>query len=276
MTHFLYSQHAPHGASRIAASGYWCLEAERCSAAVEAALPDTSVEIYVNLGAAGRWVGEGVPLSPRSAWVAGTRAHTLFISKEIRDCDIVGIRLRPTTARALLKVPASELTNELVDLDTFWGRGTVDVLRERLAAARDHAARFVVVDNVLRRAVISPSLVAEGRRLFEEIARHPARSIRDTAAATGLSHRAVIAFFDEHIGLKPKAFQRVLRLRRALRDIHAPRRETWARIAADAGYYDQSHFIHDFQKLTGFSPIEYDAKRMGVGLGFVRYRLAAP
>lgn len=28
----------------------------------------------------------------------------------------------------------------------------------------------------------------------------------------------------------------------------------WARIAVDAGYYDQSHLIADFQELVGLTP----------------------
>jgi len=35
----------------------------------------------------------------------------------------------------------------------------------------------------------------------------------------------------------------------------------WAEIAADHGYYDQSHFIHDFRDFTGMTPSVYLARR---------------
>jgi len=31
----------------------------------------------------------------------------------------------------------------------------------------------------------------------------------------------------------------------------------WAQIANDAGYYDQSHFVRDFQQFTGLNPSRY-------------------
>jgi AraC-like DNA-binding protein len=35
----------------------------------------------------------------------------------------------------------------------------------------------------------------------------------------------------------------------------------WAEIAADHGYYDQSHFIRDFRDFTGMTPSVYLARR---------------
>jgi hypothetical protein len=31
----------------------------------------------------------------------------------------------------------------------------------------------------------------------------------------------------------------------------------WADMAAESGYFDQAHFIHDFQTFSGFSPEAY-------------------
>src|SRR5262245_40775097 len=79
----------------------WVVRAERCRMAAEAALPDTSVELYFNLGPTGRHISGRSPratLPHRSAWVVGPRTRPLFIEKETRDCDIVAIRLVPWVA----------------------------------------------------------------------------------------------------------------------------------------------------------------------------------
>jgi AraC-like DNA-binding protein len=84
----------------------------------------------------------------------------------------------------------------------------------------------------------------------------------------------VIEMFDRSVGLKPKAYQRVRRLRRAFLLIDTPPRPSWTTIAHRSGYYDQAHFINDFRLLTGVSPSEYESTRSSVGHGFIPRRLA--
>jgi AraC-like DNA-binding protein len=259
----------------------WVLQAERCRAAVEAALPDTCAEVYFNLGPLGRHAFNACtlqPLKPLSAWVVGPRATPLLVAKETRDSDIVGIRLRTGMASQLLGVPMHELQGKLVELECLWG-AAVERIRERLAACSDGARRMRIVERaVLARAPLGGRLeeAARVRALCVAVGSARYRSVGELARAHGLSHRNVIALFDRHVGLKPKQYDRVQRLRRVLRAVHAQPRPAWAQLAVRCGYFDQAHLIHDFRGLTGMSPREYDAKHMAVGLGFVPHTLALP
>jgi len=58
--------------------------------------------------------------------------------------------------------------------------------------------------------------------------------------------------FTETIGIGPKDYARTVRLQRAVRN--AATLADWGRIAAAAGYYDQSHLITDFRALVGLTP----------------------
>jgi AraC-like DNA-binding protein len=93
------------------------------------------------------------------------------------------------------------------------------------------------------------------------------------ADAFGLTHRQVIALFDQHVGLKPKSYQRVRRARRVMKAGAAVHRPQWAQIAASSGYYDQAHMINDFRRLTGMTPRGYLARRSSVGHGFVPHQV---
>ena len=105
---FRYSTITPAGPASALVEEFWVLDAERCRMAIEVALPDTAVEIYFNLGPVGRRLFQHETTSGpshRSAWVAGPRDRPVLIAKETRDCQIVGARLKPGAACALLGVP---------------------------------------------------------------------------------------------------------------------------------------------------------------------------
>jgi transcriptional regulator GlxA family with amidase domain len=90
---------------------------------------------------------------------------------------------------------------------------------------------------------------------------HP-RYANRVAAITdrvGLSPRRFIQLFHQQVGITPKAFCRVRRFQRVLREVRDRRPIDWAQIALICGYYDQPHFIHDFQAFSGLTPNAYSA-----------------
>jgi AraC-like DNA-binding protein len=252
------------------------VQAERCRTAVECVLPDPGAEIYFNLGPAGRHLFDGsrhVVLAPRAAWVVGPHVLPLLIEKEVARCDIVSVRVRPGVVGQVLGVPAMELRESLVDLDLFWG-GDVDEVRDLLQAATDPSARLDIVERFVncRAGAGANGEVELVRRLCESATQ--CRSIRELVGAFGISHRRLIALFDRHVGMKPKTFQRVQRLRNVLRLIHSPAPPSWSAIALLCGYFDQAHLINDFHLETGMTPAEYASKRSSLGRGFVPHLLA--
>jgi AraC-like DNA-binding protein len=276
---FAYAQARPMGAARRLVSYYWEIQAARCRTAVESALPDTSVEISFNLGPNGRHlVNESEATVPsrtsRSGWVTGPRANTLLIAKEILDSRIVGVRLRSTTVQQVLGVPAQALEGTMVDLDLLLG-ARAERIRIRLAEAPTTAARM----EILEQELIDPALLRENgepepvRALCRALWFGTESSVGRLAEAFGFTHRKVIALFDQHVGLKPKTWHRIARLRRVM-ETAVRSKQSWARVAVQSGYFDQAHMIHEFRRLTGLTPAGYLARRTSVGDGFVPFRFA--
>jgi AraC-like DNA-binding protein len=77
----------------------------------------------------------------------------------------------------------------------------------------------------------------------------------------GFSQRRFIQLFDQQVGLTPKLFFRVSRFQRAVLTVHNAGEVDWAGLALDCGYYDQAHFIHDFQAFAGITPTTYLVQR---------------
>lgn len=70
----------------------------------------------------------------------------------------------------------------------------------------------------------------------------------------GVSNRHFRRIFKNVIGVPPKYFCKVIQLNSVFKLLHASSGEKMHLLALDCGYYDQSHFINDFNKLIGNTP----------------------
>ena len=86
-------------------------------------------------------------------------------------------------------------------------------------------------------------------------------SVAEVVDKAGFSQRRFIQLFGEQVGLTPKIFSRVSRFQRVVQIAHGAREIDWADLALDCGYYDQAHFIHDFQSFAGITPSTYLLQR---------------
>lgn len=102
----------------------------------------------------------------------------------------------------------------------------------------------------------------EGRAAFERAlagmqARDGAVEVREIAAETKQSARQLERLFARHLGVAPKGVARVLRFQRALRSLMRDPGHPLADLALACGYFDQSHFIRDFRRMSGGVPRGY-------------------
>ena len=59
----------------------------------------------------------------------------------------------------------------------------------------------------------------------------------------------------DRAGVPPKYLSRILRFRRAAdRMLASGAQPSWAQFAVACGYYDQAHFIREFQEFAGVTP----------------------
>lgn len=76
--------------------------------------------------------------------------------------------------------------------------------------------------------------------------------MRAAAERAGFSERHFARRFTSRVGVAPKTFARVMRLRRALLAIE--RGSTATEAALVSGYADQAHFTRDTKDLAGVAP----------------------
>jgi AraC-like DNA-binding protein len=192
--------------------------------------------------------------------LSGARTRSFVIDTSQQD-RVFGIQFRPGGSFPFFRMPSAEFENASVALTDLWPVNA-DALREQLLAAPTLDAMFLITERCLLAQLIRPPAlhpaVHYARGLF---CRAPhATTVSQVMNKIGLSQRRFIELFRNQIGITPKAFCRVRRFQRVLQSVHRTRTVDWTDVALDCGYYDQSHFIHDFQAFSGLTPTIYHAR----------------
>lgn len=178
-----------------------------------------------------------------------------FIARLLAGTTIVGARLRPGRAPALLGLPAAELLNQSVALRDVRSRAlssTFERVSERSSlAARRSALEATLLNLLARLAPIDPITSASIRWL----ARRPHGRVGHLSRWMGIGSRQLHRRFSASVGYGPKAFQSILRFQRLLYFAGCPNhRRGLAELSVDAGYADQAHMTREVQRLSGCPP----------------------
>jgi len=217
-------------------------------------IPNGSVELRCEPGASPRVVG---PL---------TRVRTEELGA---GTSVVGVRLRPGAAPALLGLPASEIVDEVLDLGELWGAAG-ERLAERVADAGSDDAALTVLEQALEERLASASrpdaLVMEAVRGLM-----PWRGgeVGEVAVRLNISESQLRRRTQAAVGLPPKVLQRMLRfqgflalVQEAIARGESPRHEGIAALAADVGFADQPHLNRECLRLTGSTTAAFIAQTM--------------
>jgi AraC-like DNA-binding protein len=174
----------------------------------------------------------------------------------------IGVHFKPGGAFPFLRMPATELSNQVIDLSTLWGAAAID-LREQLLTVHTADTRFHILEQFLlaRAGGLDYTHPAVTYALTEFQAVAERRSIAEITKEIGLSPKRFIQVFSDAVGLTPKLFCRILRFQEVLCRLEKGESVEWMDIALDCSYYDQAHFNHDFQAFSGLTPSSYLAQR---------------
>lgn len=163
----------------------------------------------------------------------------------------ISVTLRPGAVRDVLGVPASEVAGQVVALDELWPE--TGETAARLTHTSDDAARGGIVQDLLE-ARSRPTSCRVGRAAHIVSREAGRRSVVAIAEDLGLSERRLQQLFRAHVGLTPRALGRIARMHAVFRALRGDVPPSWARIATDAGFYDQAHLANELRRLSGLTP----------------------
>jgi AraC-like DNA-binding protein len=184
------------------------------------------------------------------AYVLPPGAGSYFIIPQSLH-QVIGICFQPWGIHKFLGIPTNQLENRK--------RAIQDVLpplQTAITQLLEGQTNVTTIVHLLRQFLISkikPSphpFIADAIRFIH--AHNGQAPLTDLYQRYGYSTRKLQLLFEESIGLSPKKYSRLKRFHYAVSQL--PTAQGLTSLALDLGYYDQSHFIHEFKAFAGISP----------------------
>jgi AraC-like DNA-binding protein len=229
----------------------------------ERLLPDGSMTIVFNLA------GERIRMYQADAAhrgipgqvICGART-TFMVTDTANMVTTLGIQFKPGGAFPFLPIPAGELDDQCLSLEDVFGPG-VRVLRDQLLESPTSQEKFAVTERWLLSQITRPLHRHPAVKYATEqfLCGSLAQPLSRVLDRIGYSQRHFNQLFADEVGLTPKRFLRVRRFQRVIASIAGRDSVEWANLALRCGYYDQSHFVHDFRSFCGLTPAAYLSHR---------------
>lgn len=166
---------------------------------------------------------------------------------------IFGVYLFPFAIPELFSIPATAITDEMVEMESLFGKSITE-LEEKIQLAETTQQRIDIIvaflENRLAKITKAPPGITE--IILDVMTSKGMLNVSELAERNFLSIRQFERNFKNYSGFSPKLFTRISRFQNTLKQFQSEKPLT--QIAYDSGYYDQSHFIRDFKEFSGKHP----------------------
>lgn len=164
------------------------------------------------------------------------------------------IVFKPHGVKSFFNFPITELLNENLSLQDLANNHAIE-LNDKLFNSSNNEQRIIHLENFLIQRLIQ-------NEDFDRVD-HAVKMIKNSkgqikthkiAQEVCLGIKQFERIFSKHVGLNPKKFTSIIRFQNVIQIKRKYKTSNMYQLAFDNGYYDQSHFIHDFKSLTDLTP----------------------
>lgn len=178
------------------------------------------------------------------------------------EAGVVFISFFPSTACHFFRFPLSEIENRSIDMADVAGR-EVRQIEELLYVAESLKERVSIIESFLLKSYspvsLSDSLLVQ--RGVEIIKKSKGElSAADISKMLSTTSKTLERKFSHYLGKTTKQMIKLLRFQGVLQDFSTNKNYSLTEHAHNNGYFDQSHFIHDFKHFSGYTPGEFVSK----------------
>ncbi|MBN9081693.1 MAG: AraC family transcriptional regulator [Rhizobiales bacterium] len=199
----------------------------------------------------------------------GGAADATSISRALGPQRGLHVFLSAAGLAAVCNAPLAEIANRVLPLSTFRSTVARD-LGARLVEARNADEQFDLADQALMHWFADvPVFDKTMHWAMEQFQAAEPAAVADIAKEIGWSRKHLTQRFTTLTGHSPQTYRRLARFGRFTARLMARPTDSLAELAAETGYYDQSHLTRDVQALSALTPGELRASLLP-GLGGFR------
>ncbi|MFC4776011.1 helix-turn-helix domain-containing protein [Paenibacillus sp. GCM10023252] len=169
---------------------------------------------------------------------------------------IIGARFKPGAFHAFWRGSLADLPNKTLALQQVFAEADTTYISDTLSLP-DDAAVCALSDLLQAQNPQYDANLEVISRILTAIEQDGLETVRDVAQWMGRSERWLQQLFQEYIGIGIKWQLQRNKLLRAASSIRECEHPDWADMAYELGYSSQQHFITDFKRVLGKTPLQY-------------------
>ena len=142
--------------------------------------------------------------------------------------------------------------------------GISERLSEEMALAKSFKSRVHLFERFLSEIIIDSREIPKRHSSIINMIHHMPDFLSDynfnKLRKTEFSSRHIHRLCIKYLGISPNLSRRIYRYQKALRFLNSNPSNCMAGVAAEQGYFDQSHFIKEFKRFQGETPTKFIRK----------------
>lgn len=241
---FQLTRHAPSGRLSPFVKHYWIVSwnLEGQAPFFQDVVPNPCVNLVMEEGKSG-------------IYGAASRKYTKRLEGK---GQVFGIKFRPGGFYPFLGSELSGLTDGALPLEALFGAEAAPYA-QAISQSPEAAERIAITEALLlAKLPACDDNVTLVNRIIDLIQEDPGLTrVEQLCGMFGMNKRKLQRLFSRYVGVSPKWVIRLYRLQNAAEALDSGLQRDLAKLSAELGYYDQSHFIKDFKSIIGKTPDEY-------------------
>jgi len=169
----------------------------------------------------------------------------------------IGIQFSPMGAYRFFNIKQSEIKNQIHPLTDILGIAA-KALEEQISNVESLNGKIHLIQQFLLKQLMR----RDGDDVFDFCIQKITQTrgkilIRELERETGFSSRWLNIKFQEKVGISPKNLSSIIRFQQFYQALTKSNESNFFKNEFYDYYYDQSHFIKDFKRFTGFPPAKF-------------------